>query len=169
MAKCRSCHLYWRLFILLNFPYCNATKNITTISSQFVKLTTFFFRWHIVQAIIRSLAIRSFCIVFISICGVGARSLACGPQNQDWTWAGVNQYRPDECTCEELRLALNEEEVVYLGDHWTGTYLFSKSGDCEKSSLKSTGEGRVKDRRGQSCQLGFQCTASQQNTKSKVR
>ncbi|MCB0365550.1 MAG: hypothetical protein H6624_03955 [Bdellovibrionaceae bacterium] len=84
-------------------------------------------------------------------------SFACGPAEQTWTWAGVNQYRPEQCSCEELRTALNEEQVIYLGTYWKGIYLFSSPEECRQSFSQNPRKGEVRDKKGRECKIGFSC------------
>lgn len=116
-----------------------------------------------------NLILKVFFGLAFSLSNFSLGALACGPQEQDWTWGGVNQYQPEECTCEELELALNEEEAVYLGNLSKGTYLFSSSTDCESSLLQSIQRGQVKDRKGHQCDIGFQCTTWDWTGKVKIQ
>ncbi|MCC7404873.1 MAG: hypothetical protein IT288_10800 [Bdellovibrionales bacterium] len=92
-----------------------------------------------------------------------AGAWACGPLEQAWTWVGVNQYRPEQCSCEELVTALNEEEVLYLGTYWQGVYLFSRADRCELGLTKS---GKVIDKTGQACELGFLCHSAPRSARA---
>ncbi|MCB0385989.1 MAG: hypothetical protein KDD43_11400, partial [Bdellovibrionales bacterium] len=89
--------------------------------------------------------------------GLSLPCFACGPAEQTWTWAGVNQYQPDQCSCEELRTALTEEQVIYLGTYWKGLYLFSSPEECRQSFSQKPRKGLVRDSKGRECHLGFSC------------
>ena len=99
-------------------------------------------------------------ILFISL-GMASSASACGPQEQAWTWAGVNQYQPNQCTCEELRTALSEEQVIYLGNYWKGLYVFSSPAECRASFSHRARRGKIQDKEGRPCRLGFSCLGKQ--------